>query len=86
MTSSLSRCVCLCLLLSIFLAACGKDDAAKQGAQGARGGAPVPVAIEAVRTQDRLTFGFQFFPFGVQRGDAQSLCIRVIRSAEFSLP
>ena len=52
MTSSLSRCVCLCLLLSIFLAACGKDDAAKQGAQGARGGAPVPVAIEAVRTQD----------------------------------
>ena len=51
MTSSLFRSVSACLLLAVLLAACGKDDAAKQAGPGGRGGAPVPVVVETVRAQ-----------------------------------
>ena len=52
MTLSVRRSLSLCLL-ALLLAACGKEDAAKQGGPGGRGGGgPVPVVVETVREQD----------------------------------
>ena len=51
MTLRVRRSLSLCLL-ALLLAACGKDDAAKQGGPGGRGGGgPVPVVVETVREQ-----------------------------------
>ena len=52
MTSSVSRSVFVCLLLAVFLSACGKDEAAKQAGPSGRAAGPVPVVVETVRTQD----------------------------------
>ncbi len=52
MTLRVCRSVSLCLL-ALLLAACGKDDAAKQGGPGGRGGGgPLPVVVETVGEQD----------------------------------
>ncbi|QIL19930.1 efflux RND transporter periplasmic adaptor subunit [Thermomonas sp. HDW16] len=52
MTPSFRRSLFPCLLLAMLLSACGKDEAAKQGGPGGRGGGPVPVVVETVRMQD----------------------------------
>jgi membrane fusion protein (multidrug efflux system) len=51
MTLRVCRSVSLCLL-ALLLVGCGKDDAAKPGGPGGRGGGPVPVVVETVRAQD----------------------------------
>ena len=42
----------MCLLLGALLTACGKDEAAKPGGPGGRGGGPVPVVVETVAAQE----------------------------------
>ncbi|MBK7205546.1 MAG: efflux RND transporter periplasmic adaptor subunit [Thermomonas sp.] len=48
----LPRALLMCLLLGALLTACGKDEAAKPGGPGGRGGGPVPVVVETVAAQE----------------------------------
>lgn len=52
MMPHLPRALLMCLLLGALLTACGKDEAAKPGGPGGRGGGPVPVVVETVAAQE----------------------------------
>ncbi len=52
MMQHLPRALLMCLLLGALLTACGKDEAAKPGGPGGRGGGPVPVVVETVAAQE----------------------------------